>query len=88
MTSYTITITKTSGEAYTGTMTRKQPEIVNGFVALALDNGEWLYLKPEIVESIRYVPVADEPAADPVETEPATPAEDTAATTETETTKE
>ncbi len=84
MTSYTITITKTSGETYTGTMTRKQPEIVNGFIALALDNGEWVYIKPDVVEEIRYVPVVDEPAADPVETEHTTPAEDTA-TTETET---
>ncbi len=84
--SYTITLTTSSGETYDGTMTRKQPEIVNGFVSLALDNGEWLYLKPEIVESIRYVPVVDEPTADPVETEP-TETEDTTAT-ETETTKE
>ncbi len=86
---FTITLTKSSGETYTGTMTRKQPEIVNGFVSLALDNGEWIYLKPDVVEEIRYVPVVEEeePAADPVETEPTATVEDTT-TTETETTKE
>lgn len=38
-----ITITTTSKETFTGLMKRSQPEIVNGFVALATDTGEWRY---------------------------------------------
>ncbi|EPJ7090561.1 hypothetical protein NK529_005029 [Citrobacter amalonaticus] len=40
---YKITITTTSKETFTGLMKRSQPEIVNGFVALATDTGEWRY---------------------------------------------
>lgn len=47
---YKITITTTSKETFTGLMKRSQPEIVNGFVALATDTGEWRYFRPDSVE--------------------------------------
>lgn len=56
---YQITITTTNKETFTGKMTRKQPELVNGFVALAQDNGEWRFFKPESVEQFHFVPVSE-----------------------------
>ncbi|WP_413783760.1 hypothetical protein [Siccibacter colletis] len=57
---YKITITTTSKETFTGLMKRSQPEIVNGFVALATDTGEWRYFRPDSVEQFHFVPVAEE----------------------------
>ncbi|WP_413498935.1 hypothetical protein [Buttiauxella gaviniae] len=57
---YQITITTTNKETFTGKMTRKQPELVNGFVALAQGNGEWRFFKPESVEQFHFVPVVEE----------------------------
>lgn len=64
---YQITITTTSNETFTGKMTRRQPEIVNGFVALAQDNGDWRYFKPESVEQFHFIPVVEEPTEDKTE---------------------
>ncbi|MHA3461473.1 hypothetical protein [Yersinia enterocolitica] len=41
-------------------MTRQQPEIVNGFVAIATEDGEWIYLKPDEVKKMHFVPVVVE----------------------------
>ncbi|QIK14862.1 hypothetical protein G7090_16380 [Leclercia sp. 29361] len=57
---YRITITTTSKETFTGLMTRSQPEIINGFVALATEEGEWRYFRPDSVEQFLFVPVAEE----------------------------
>jgi len=57
---YQITITTTSKETFTGLMKRSQPEIVNGFVVLATDTGEWRYFRPDSVEQFHFVPVAEE----------------------------
>ncbi|HEM7398321.1 hypothetical protein [Citrobacter farmeri] len=57
---YKITITTTSKETFTGLMKRSQPEIVNGFVALATDTGEWRYFRPDSVEQFHFVPVVGE----------------------------
>lgn len=56
----TITITTQDGEEYAGKMTRRQPELVNGFVALAQESGEWLYFAPADVKRFRFTPVAEE----------------------------
>lgn len=40
---YQITLTTQTGESFTGKMSRRQPELVNGFVPLATETGEWLY---------------------------------------------
>ncbi|WP_320734170.1 hypothetical protein [Enterobacter kobei] len=59
---YQITLTTTSKETFTGLMTRSQPEIINGFVALATEEGEWRYFRPDSVEQFHFVPVAEEQA--------------------------
>ncbi|GLY59669.1 hypothetical protein Pcaca05_05270 [Pectobacterium carotovorum subsp. carotovorum] len=53
---YHITAETESGEAFTGVMTRKQPELVNGFIAIATDSGAWVYLKPDTVTKITFTP--------------------------------
>lgn len=59
---YRITITTTSKETFTGLMTRSQPEIINGFVALATEEGEWRYFRPDSVDQFHFVPVVEEQA--------------------------
>ncbi|WP_312198804.1 hypothetical protein [Kosakonia cowanii] len=69
---YEITITTQDGEEYAGKMTRRQPELVNGFVALAQESGEWLYFAPGDVKRFRFTPVVEEteqPAAEESTTE-------------------
>ncbi|WP_324723831.1 hypothetical protein [Lelliottia sp. JS-SCA-14] len=56
---YEITITTTSKETFTGLMKRSQPEITNGFVALATDTGEWLYFATDDVKRVQFTPLAD-----------------------------
>jgi hypothetical protein len=57
---YEITITTQDDEEYAGKMTRHQPELVNGFVALAQENGEWPYFAPADVKRVQFTPVAEE----------------------------
>lgn len=64
---YRITITTTSKETFTGLMKRSQPEIVNGFVALASEEGEWRYFRPDGVEQFHVVPVVEEAEQSSVE---------------------
>lgn len=64
---WNITVETQSGETYTGAMTRQQPEIVNGFVAIATESGEWNYLKPDTVTRMHFAPVVDKPDDKPVE---------------------
>ena len=54
---YQITLTTQTGETFTGKMTRRQPELVNGFVPLANEDGEWLYFIPTDVKRMRFTPV-------------------------------
>lgn len=67
---WNITVETQSGETYAGAMTRQQPEIVNGFVAIATEDGEWIYLKPDEVKKMHFVPVVDEPTDKPVGADP------------------
>lgn len=67
---WNITVETQSGETYTGAMTRQQPEIVNGFVAIATESGEWNYLKPDTVTRMHFAPVADKAEDKPVEVAP------------------
>ena len=41
-------------------MTRRQPELVNGFVPLATETGEWLYFTPADVKRVQFTPVPTE----------------------------
>ncbi|MGK4089407.1 hypothetical protein AB0Y29_05140 [Enterobacter hormaechei] len=69
---YQITLTTQTGETFMGKMSRRQPELVNGFVALAQESGEWLYFAPGDVKRFRFTPVVEEteqPAAEESATE-------------------
>ncbi|ENC9771295.1 TPA: hypothetical protein ACTYIV_000962 [Citrobacter koseri] len=57
---YQITLTTQTGETFTGKMTRSQPELVNGFVPLATETGEWLYFAPTDVKRVQFTPVPAE----------------------------
>lgn len=54
---YRITVTTKSGEAHEGLMNRSQPEMVNGFIGVAREDGAWIYLAPNDVLKMEYVPV-------------------------------
>lgn len=55
-----ITLTTQTGETFTGKMTRRQPELVNGFVPLETETGEWLYFAPADVKRVEFTPVPEE----------------------------
>jgi hypothetical protein len=57
---YQITLTTQTGETFTGKMSRRQPELVNGFVPLATETGEWLYFAPADVKRVQFTPVLAE----------------------------
>jgi len=57
---YQITLTTQTGETFTGKMSRRQPELVNGFVPLATETGEWLYFAPADVKRVQFTPVLEE----------------------------
>jgi len=57
---YKITVTTKSGETYEGLMTRSQPEMVNGLYSIALADGSWVYLAPDDVLRMVYVPQPEE----------------------------
>ena len=61
---YQITLTTQTGETFTGKMSRRQSELVNGFVPLATDTGEWLYFAPAEVKRVKFTPVAAEQTAE------------------------
>ncbi|HFK5776665.1 TPA: hypothetical protein ACG0EZ_002371 [Enterobacter ludwigii] len=64
---YQITLTTQTGETFTGKMSRRQPELVNGFVPLATETGEWLYFAPADVKRVHFAPVAAEQTEQPKE---------------------
>ncbi|MDS0956429.1 hypothetical protein [Enterobacter hormaechei] len=49
-----------TGETFTGKMSRRQPELVNGFVPLATETGQWLYFAPADVKRVEFTPVPTE----------------------------
>ncbi|HGB6226392.1 TPA: hypothetical protein ACIVXL_000537 [Salmonella enterica subsp. houtenae serovar 1,40:z4,z23:-] len=57
---YQITLTTQTGETFTGKMSRRQPELVNGFVPLATETGQWLYFAPADVKRVEFTPVPAE----------------------------
>ncbi|HAS1203983.1 TPA: hypothetical protein I3821_004069 [Enterobacter cloacae] len=64
---YQITLTTQTGETFRGKMTRSQPELVNGFVPLATETGEWLYFAPADVKRVEFTPVSAEQTEQPEE---------------------
>lgn len=63
---YQVTIITQDEQQFTGRMARREPALVNGFVALATEDGQWLYFAPGDVKRSVYVPVvtAEQPAAE------------------------
>lgn len=53
---YQVTIITQDEQQFTGKMSRREPAIVNGFVTLATEDGQWLYFTPSDVKRIVYVP--------------------------------
>lgn len=64
---YQITLTTQTGETFTGKMSRRQPELVNGFVPLATETGEWLYFIPADVKRMKFTPAPEEQTEQPEE---------------------
>lgn len=56
---YQVTIITQDEQQFTGKMARREPALVNGFVALATEDGQWLYFAPGDVKRSVYVPVAN-----------------------------
>lgn len=57
---YKITLTTTDGEVFSGTMSRREPQLVNGFIGVATGDGGWAYVAPQSVSRITAVPVQQE----------------------------
>jgi hypothetical protein len=57
---YRITVKTKSGETHVGLMNGSQPEVVNGFIGIAQEDGAWLYLAPDDVLKMEYVPEGQE----------------------------
>ncbi|KLP57422.1 hypothetical protein ABR39_04095 [Enterobacter genomosp. O] len=57
---YNIKLTTNDGGEYMGKMSRRQPELVNGFVPLATETGQWLYFAPADVKRVEFTPVPAE----------------------------
>lgn len=57
---YIIKLTTNDGGEYKGQMSRRQPELVNGFVPLATETGQWLYFAPADVKRVEFTPVSAE----------------------------
>ncbi|MGU9935760.1 hypothetical protein ACRXFR_19875 [Enterobacter asburiae] len=54
---YNIKLTTNDGDEFKGQMSRRQPELVNGFVPLATETGQWLYFAPADVKRVEFTPV-------------------------------
>lgn len=76
---YQVTIITQGEQQFTGKMSRREPSIINGFVTLATEDGQWLYFAPSDVKRIVYVPDAkvEQPATEEPESEEAKVSEDT-----------
>ncbi|MDQ7214073.1 MULTISPECIES: hypothetical protein [Enterobacter cloacae complex] len=51
---YQITLTTQTSETFKGKMSRRQTELVNGFVSLATETGEWLYSAQGDVKRVQF----------------------------------
>ncbi|MEQ5128084.1 hypothetical protein ABN225_14900 [Providencia alcalifaciens] len=40
-------------------MTTKEPRVTNGLIAIAQSDGAWIYILPDEISSIEYIPVAE-----------------------------
>ncbi|ELW9235421.1 hypothetical protein JEP05_11410 [Proteus mirabilis] len=57
---YEVTATKKDGTTYHGSMTTKEPRITNGLIGIAGLDGSWVYISPDEISDIKYVPVVEQ----------------------------
>ncbi|EMF4673489.1 hypothetical protein L3033_003855 [Providencia stuartii] len=60
MKKYTVTATKKDGTTYEGMMTTKEPRVTNGLIGIASLDGSWVYISPDEISDIKYVPVVEQ----------------------------
>ena len=57
---YEVTATKKDGTTYHGLMTTKEPRVTNGLIGIASLDGSWVYISPDEISDIKYMPVVEE----------------------------
>lgn len=70
---FKIVMETSDGVSFTGKMTRREPQLVNGFIAMQTEDGSWNYEAPSNVKRWTATPtgetISDESAAKEGETE-------------------
>lgn len=56
---YKIVLETSDGMSFSGTMSRREPQLVNGFIAMQTDSGSWNYEKPDNVKRWTATPVEE-----------------------------
>ncbi|MEX6162091.1 hypothetical protein AB6G16_10790 [Proteus mirabilis] len=56
---YHVIATKKDGTTYEGMMTTKEPRVTNGLIGIASLDGSWVYILPDEISAIKYVPVVE-----------------------------
>lgn len=60
MNKYHVIATKKDGTTYEGMMTTKEPWVTNGLIGIASLDGSWVYISPDEISDIKYVPVVEQ----------------------------
>lgn len=60
MSKYSVIATKKDGTTYEGEMTTKEPRTTNGLIAIASLDGSWVYISPDEISDIKYIPIVEE----------------------------
>lgn len=56
---YQVIATKKDGTTYEGMMTTKESRVTNGLIGIASLDGSWVYISPDEISDIKYVPVVE-----------------------------
>lgn len=59
MNKYHVIATKKDGTTYEGVMTTKEPRVTSGLIGIASLDGSWVYISPDEISDIKYVPVVE-----------------------------
>ncbi len=57
---YHVIATKKDGTTYEGMMTTKEPRVTNGLIGITSLDGSWVYISPDEISDIKYVPVVEQ----------------------------
>lgn len=72
---FKIVMETSDGVSFTGKMTRREPQLVNGFIAMQTEDGSWNYESPSNVKRWTATPtgetISEEPEPQQSESEPA-----------------